>query len=912
LRLVPESFAVPELPGLAIEAVEWLPSGAESGLVRVRGRWEEGAVPQPGLPALVVGGRRFESLPEAPGARPEGEWRGTYLVPAALMAAEFEALSVEWPSGARAGLPTPEQGIEPPSVEPGEPAPEKTGGEVIERAVLAERRARRAEEESRNQARVAAEALKAVEVLELRSAELERRLEQAADARDERAAELERRLQEATAERDARAAETSGRREALAAALSSAAALRSRARDWQLRMRSAEVARTSDAVRLAVLEAERATDAGALRAALHERSRELEVRRREADARAAELATASAAAAGLRAELQAARDEIEALEAEGRESAAELWRIRDEAAREGERRAELERDLAAARTDGGRAEARARALEGRLTGAESRLQTAEAALAAAESRLRVEAVARATFEEQLDRERAGRQAEVAAARADLEALPALRAEVDSARVEADTARAERDTARAEADTARAEADTARAERDAALAQVEALRSERDAAVAQVEALRSEREAAVAQVEALRSERDAAVADLDAARTELERLRSQHDEALAELGTARSVIADLEGMRPAGGSPEDLRRMAAEQVAAAERESPADTSRVVADLDAAADALRRSAEPPPGEPPAAEPPPGEPPAAEPPPAAAVASPAAGDASPAATPGDAPAPIQARAAPRIVSATREPARGLVVGTAKRQYPPLRGAIVKLAHDDPATAGRLLAALLPAQGPLIGAPLAYDVTIGGVGTFAVNVAGRRASVERIDSPRPRRQAAFHLTGDPLTLAELLAGVNHRVRRFRGAVRVRGRRRRLAALRGLTTSAQTLAEAARAGAKLEPELVYRALVYAIHPTWTRGHEFTIAQEIVSDPPETWYLTAREGGGLSVSATPPADPPEATVTMTRTAFDRLLRDEPVPSGERPIVRGDHAAVDLMRAWTLRAQGLDD
>ena len=95
------------------------------------------------------------------------------------MVSDPDALWLEWADGARAGLPALARGVEPPPV-PGAPErpepPEETGGQVIDRAVLAERRARRAEAAEQHQARVAAEALKAVEVLELRSAELERRL----------------------------------------------------------------------------------------------------------------------------------------------------------------------------------------------------------------------------------------------------------------------------------------------------------------------------------------------------------------------------------------------------------------------------------------------------------------------------------------------------------------------------------------------------------------------------------------------------------------------------------------------------------------------------------------------------------------------------------------------------------------
>ncbi|MGH2949423.1 MAG: hypothetical protein ACRDPC_24750, partial [Solirubrobacteraceae bacterium] len=167
------SSAVPALRGLAVETVEWLPSGAESGLVRVRGRWIEAGVREAGLPALALraAGRehRFDSLPDARFSRDPDSWRGTYLVPAELVATDPEAQWLEWPTGVRAGLPPLSRGVEPPPVAAAPEEPD-AGGEVIDRAVLAERRARRAEAAEQAQSRRAAEALKAVEVLELRSA----------------------------------------------------------------------------------------------------------------------------------------------------------------------------------------------------------------------------------------------------------------------------------------------------------------------------------------------------------------------------------------------------------------------------------------------------------------------------------------------------------------------------------------------------------------------------------------------------------------------------------------------------------------------------------------------------------------------------------------------------------------------
>ena len=501
-------------------------------------------------------------------------------------------------------------------------------------------------------------------------------------------------------------------------------------------------------------------------------------------------------------------------------------------------------------------------------------------------------------------------------------------------------------------------------------------------------------------------------EADSARAEVVRLSGDVERLVARARRRAGAERAVERSRP-----EDLERLAAAQAAAAAAAQPAsDAAKVAADLDAAADALRRrSVEPlPPAgdEPPAPDaepaieapeterppdaveaaiesprmavdypalvPPPPEPPApdAEPgvdgpevdraaqitPGVAAQRSPVVVPAAPtapqAAPEGDeppapdaepavewseapalpAPAPVAelpavaesaaaapaveasapavadpapevARpAGPRIVPATKPPARADVLGASRRDYPLLRGAIVKLAHDDPKAAGELLAALLPAQAALLGQAITYDLNIREIGTFGVTVAAGRSYVERLERPRPRSKSDFCLTGDALRLAELLAGVDHRVRRFFGPIRVRGRRSRFDLLRKLPPSRLSLVEAARAGVKLDPGLAYRTLAYAVHPTWTRGHSFTIAQAIAGDPPQTWYFTARDGAGLAVGAAAGTEP-DATVSMSRATFDRLLRGEEVPRGERPVVRGDREAVAVLREWTLRAQG---
>src|SRR5215218_3043997 len=875
-----ESSAIPHLQGLEIEAVEWLPSGADSGLVRVRGRWTSLAAAQPGLPELLLraegSDHRFESLPDARFARDPASWRGSYLVPGTLVAAEPEALWVEWPGGARCGLPPLSRGLASPPPAPVAVEPEEPGGQVIDRAVLAERRARRAETAEREQARVAAEALKAVEALELQSAELERRLGEAVTERDALAAAAPAPAAGGARAAASRAASTPGaeelarlaerRQAALASALDSLARLRAQSREWRLALRTSETARSGDAVRLAVLEAERSLGDASARGALKARTRELSEARERAGALEAArvelegaLAEARGEAAEARAELERAREAADARLAAAI-AAAEATREQLERRRRGEQavheeiRGELRGRLEAAESRAGaleaaqvelaadRESAAARAeslgariaeLESALAFAETGLATAEASAANADARLRVESVARAALEAELDRAREGGDA--AALAAALEAERAARA-------------AERD-ARTVEGAGSALADELAAERGA-----------RASAEAQLATTRDELAAA-------RSSFEAALATEREARAAAEAALAEAFEAAAHQGrTMQDRIAELE--RGAAGLADEVRlaeaaRAQAEAAAAAVAPPPEQSGRMLADLDAAAAKLRDAAPPETAE---------------------------------------------RPRPRIVSASGPPPRLDAIGRSARDYPRLRGAIVKLAHDDAAAAAQLLAALLPAQAAALATPLDYDITIAEAGTFAVTVDGPNARVNARPEPRGRGHADFHLSADALTLAELLAGVDHRVGRWRGPARFSGNRRKLDVLRALPATSISLADAARAGAVLEPSLVYRTLSYAVHPSWTKGERFTLAQEITGATPETWYLSARGGAGMTVLAEPPENGVEATVSMSRETFALMLRDEAVPSGERPVVRGDHHVVALVKAWMDRAQ----
>ena len=940
IRRVEPSSSVPALEGLAIEAVEWLPSGSDSGLVRVRGRWTDLERREEELPGLGVRRgeelRRFDSLPDARFGRDPAVWRATFLVPAALMDPSPDELWLSWESGVRAGLPAAAHGFQPPPAPPSAPV-EAPGGEVIDRGVLAERRARRAEAAERAQALRAAEALKAVEVLELRSAELERRLE-ALQAQPPAVAELPAPV-DAPPEPAPEPVPDAATAAALETAVATVKRLRSELDEQRQRLRKSELMRSADAVALAssseqrgrvtdleeqLAESERrlieAVDAAEARAAEALAAREqaaeqvaLARQRAAADAAAVreqaaaelasgreraaaaeaaaaeartgaeaavrELASEQMAHAGTRERLAARETELASIAAEIADLRAELEGVRRDAAG---RAAELDRrlaDLDAALA----AERRAH------SDTATELETARAQLAAATAASRAEVVARAALDEEIDRERLARDALA-------EALDDARGEEAGLRSELAHARAGQADLRSE------------------LTRAHALQSE---LVLSREEARAELARGAAEATELRAALGAVRADLETARGRIAELEADLDRrrgALAsveqETGGLLQRIADLER-----AADDDLARRASEQAAAAAAVVRPQRSTLAADLDAAAAALRaRVAAPADSE--VAEPAvaPAEPEAVSPVVEAPAAAPAEPEAvSPAVE--EPPAPAVAVAAPRparprIVTEPGHPTRADVVGKSKREYPWLRGALVKLAHDDPRAATRLLLGLVPVQHVLLDQAVEYDLTIRGSGTYAISVGADSAAARTVAGPRPRREAAFHVAADIVTLTELLAGVNRRMGRWFAPVKVTGRRRGAEVLRdALRTTDLDLAATARAGADLDPDLVFRSFAYAIHPAWTKGHTFTVTQELEGATPQHWHVAVADGAPVAVERRPPSAPPDATVRMSRTAFAHVLRSEPAPRGDRPAIRGDRAAVALLKAWTDRAQG---
>ena len=898
--------------GLTIESVDWLPSGGRSGLVRVRGRHLGEDAPLPELVVEHAGEvHRHASLPDPRAGREPGRWRGAYVVHAADVQAEDARLRLELPDGARIALPRPVPAHAQAPAEPG-------GADVVDRAVLAERRARRAEAAEQAQARIAREALKAVEVLELRAAQLEERLEAAGAERDAlsaragqfpapdpEVAELRARLGQAEAEvralrereaapRPAGSIEEAERRadrlrDALTTAISTVGELRLRLHESRVRSRTAEIAHAAEAVRLRVLASERSAV-----------TRELEALRRDASEaeqlrtiQAAEIERVTARAAGAEAaheetrrrlgdqagELRAARERIASLEAELAGLRAEIpTRIQAALDRQetelAARQDAAERDFAAREAQAQQALSSARVelerVEAALVRAETDRELSRAAAAAAQMKLRAADVAHAAGSPLVRDQSAALEA------------AALAAELATARAERDAQAAELESARAQIEaqsakllatsTLEAELQRARellATQSEALEAVRAKAAEDDAAV--VAGLTAELDASRESVRTLGNELDELRSRTASLAAELEAERERRQTVEAELATER----ERERIPPPPPVPPDLPARAAEQEQAAAAEPPAEPVRLLADLDAAAAALRARAP--------------------------VPEPAAGEEPPAVE-----TPVKPARGPAITSPAEPPPVRVATGRGARDYPSLRGALVKLAHDDPAAAAKLIVGLLPAQWRVVEEPVDYDVTIAEAGTYAVTVTAGRARVRRIADSRP--EAEFHLRADALTLAEMVAGVGPKPRRF-GRAKVGGRTRRAKVLQPIASATLSLPEAVRAGARLEPELVLRTLAYAVHPTWTAGHDFTIAHTFTGPKgDETLYITARDGRGLTVSHESPPEPPSATVVISRRAFAAMLAGDPPPPGERPATRGDHRAAQTLRSWADRAR----
>ena len=233
------------------------------------------------------------------------------------------------------------------------------------------------------------------------------------------------------------------------------------------------------------------------------------------------------------------------------------------------------------------------------------------------------------------------------------------------------------------------------------------------------------------------------------------------------------------------------------------------------------------------------------------------------------------------------------------------------MKMAHEEPGSAARLLLALLPALRAIVGTPLDFDLTIRGTGTYAVTLGAHTWSVLRVAQPRPRSVATCHIAADVATLAELVAGADKRLGPLARAGPGQGPAPRAEALAvGVRTATLSLARGRPGGrlAAARPRVPglrarHRPRVDARSPVHGR------AARHGSGAHHDARARARRRPVLVQRWAPPGGP-DASVTMSPSAYDGLLRAEPLRAGDRPVVRGNRGAVALLKTWTDRAQGL--
>lgn len=534
-------------PALEIERVEWLSSSTEAVVVRVFGRWRENAVRAESFVLLVDDGSERQpfvslDLPPLVAEGDPGLWSVAFSVPIELRPRLEHGLALELDGQELALPPALAGGTAPPAA--AQPA------QVIDRGVLAERRARRAELNEQVLTRRLGDAEARVTTLESQLANLETRLEQAAAERERMAAEVHEQEREVRRVKQREYAEQQLRFEA--EERRRRAEEHARAEHHQLRARLAQaetevrrLAEQQEHVRRELAEAQHALAADQAR--LERARRELADREASLTQRERTLAEGERATAG---QLDAAEGELARLRAELQAREVEL----EEQVHQLEARAgELEAELQAERDRRGAAE---RQLQGAAAESES-IATTEADA----------------------RERARIAGEVQAE------LAVLREELDQAR----------ESAREHAQRGLA-AERLLEELGGTLADLRAQVDERAGTDAGLQGEAEARAAALAEAERTITELHSQVSELEAT---LAREREQHADELAALRV------ELDRLR-ASGAPaadeqardEELRGLRAELQAAradaqARRAHEDDLERMLAELTATASELRAS-------------------------------------------------------------------------------------------------------------------------------------------------------------------------------------------------------------------------------------------------------------------------------------------------------------------------------
>jgi ribonucleoside-diphosphate reductase beta chain len=236
----------------------------------------------------------------------------------------------------------------------------------------------------------------------------------------------------------------------------------------------------------------------------------------------------------------------------------------------------------------------------------------------------------------------------------------------------------------------------------------------------------------------------------------------------------------------------------------------------------------------------------------------------------------------------------------------------AMRRMADADPELAARLVLQSLPAAAAALPTGLSYRLELEDLGAWRVESRGDRAVVSEVDGGGELNGEAFAISTDARTLARLAAGGNPIGALARGRLKLRGKRRKAFALRGLSQDAGPR-DLARLGLPVDPDLLFRSLAYAIDPEWTRGHRFRVAYELVGDGGGQWHVDVDDGRVSTARGL--GDEADSLVRIRYSDWLRLLAGEITPPEAMRLglteVDGQIPPVTLLGRWIDRAEGVD-
>jgi hypothetical protein len=141
-----------------------------------------------------------------------------------------------------------------------------------------------------------------------------------------------------------------------------------------------------------------------------------------------------------------------------------------------------------------------------------------------------------------------------------------------------------------------------------------------------------------------------------------------------------------------------------------------------------------------------------------------------------------------------------------------------------QEPKLAAELLVQAFPAAAKPITGHLSYLLVISDLATYEITIDDGKAVVNDVnDEGAGLDRVDFRLVTDARTFAGLAIGESQVKAVLRGRVRIKGKRWRALKLRKLerTVSLRAVQEAG-----VDPELLYRAMRYAIEPRWDGGQQ--------------------------------------------------------------------------------------